>query len=302
MSVTKRVGFNFFKPYTKVEGEDPIVINLARLFEEVRKRYLEARTEGLDQEYKHVYRFNDEPARLANVSIDYDTQFYHLVFERLDYVLPNRTTLHGESKAVELEDDEYIGHDVSVLYDPENHILMIQRNRSSLGPTAIEGCLRTLLQQFEVADSFEMALITDNSAKRRALNQSSYRKIQLKVTGSKADGIIERLWGKAPSGLDVVEISLSSGLKKVDEIDNEFSKEILEEFVNDDEVTSLRIRSREDDESTVEAIDLIDHKFQCFAGFKIDDDRQINPISVFDRMVYLYSNEENGMRNKILRV
>lgn len=302
MSVTKRVGFNFFKPYTKNGDGEPVLINLAKLFEEVRKRYLEARTEELDQEYKHVYRFNGEPARLANVTIDYDTQFYHLVFERLDYVLPNRTTLHGESKAVELEDDEYIGHDVSVLYDPVNHILMLQRNRSSLSPTAIEGCLRTLLHQFGVADSFDMVIITDNSAKRRALTQSSYRKIQLKVTGAKADGIIERWWGRAPSGLDVVEITLSSGLKKVDEIDNAFSKEILEEFVDDEEVMSLRVRSREEDESTVEPIDLIDHKFQSFASFKIDDDRQINPMSVFERMVVLYSNRENGMRNKILRV
>lgn len=301
MAVTKRVGFNFFRPFTVDEGE-AVFINLRHLFEEVRLKYQRAREEDQDQEYKFVYKYNDEPARLADISIDVNTQFYHLIFERLDYVLPSRTTLHGESTVIDLEEDEYIGHDASVLYDPENHILMVQRNRSSLSPSGIEKCIRSLLQEYEVAETFDMGIIKDPTAKQRALNQHAYRKIQMKVTGAKANGIAERFWGRVPQGLDVVEVILSSGPKKIDEIENEFSKEVLEQYVHDEEVQSLKIRSREEEGDTIEPIDLIDHKVQTFTSFRIDDDRQINPVKVFEVMDHLYRDEERGMRNKLRRM
>lgn len=302
MAVSKRVGFNFFKTFTLREKK-PVPINLKPLFEEVRLKYQKAR-ENNEKEYKFVYEYYGEPARLSDVLLDVGTGFYHLIFERLDYVLPSRTTLHGDSTMIDLDDDEYIGHDVSLLYDPELHVFMLQRNRSSLGHTGIELCIRSMLHKYNVAKTFELSIIKDPTAQKRALNQSAYRRIQLKVSGEKAKGIVEKFWRKSPEGLDMVEIILSSGTRKSDEIENDFSKEVLEEFTNDDsEIKTLRIRSREEEGDPVEPIDLIDHKVEKFTTFTIEGhERQLNPLRVYDEMVMLYIDDERGMRNKIIRM
>ncbi len=39
---------------------------------------------------------------------------------------------------MELDEDEYIGEEVSALYDQEYSIIMLQRNRNSLSPSGIE--------------------------------------------------------------------------------------------------------------------------------------------------------------------
>lgn len=300
MSISKVVNFNFFRPCTTEEGRT-VLLNLTDLFETVRLRYLNAK-ENNETDYKVIYSYNDEPARLSEISVDPSNGIYHLIFERLTYILPNRTTLHGDSTAVELDEEEFIGHEVSVLYDSEHHILMVQRNRASLSPSGIEICLHTLVNKFEVTSNFDLAIISDPEAKRRAIRQSSYRKIHMKVTGAKADGLIEKFWGKKNTGIDNVEIVLSSGLKKDDEINNQFAKEILEDYMDDREVKGLKIRAREYEGELVEPIDLIDHKVQRSASLSLDDSRQINPYRIYDEMVALYIGEERGVRNKLLRM
>lgn len=305
MSRIKRVGFNFFVPTTQLENRDEIPINLEPIFERIRVQYLAAReNDGVgDQEYKHVYTYNSEPARLSEISRDYETQYFHLTFERLNYALPNRTTLHGDSEMLDLDDDEYIGHEASVLYDPINHVLMIQRNRDSLGPTAISSFIQSLVNDAGVANNFSIAMISDTTARRRAFRQTVYRKISTKVVGEKAIGIIERLFNQRPDGIDNVEITFNSRSGRADEIDSDFSVQLLENYIDDPEVQRLRIRSREHEESPVEPIDLINHKLEAQTTFDLVADRQLNSIRVFEDMVRLYDNEEvGGYKNKILRM
>ncbi len=305
MAKAKKVGFNFFKPYTVTREGERVLINLKPIFEVIREKYEEEKNKEEQNrgEWKYVYDYKGEPARLSDITLDSSNGYYHLIFERLDYVLPNYTTLHGESKALELEDDEYIGREVNILYDPEEHILMIQRNKDSLGPTAIGLFIRTLLVRSETAESFDLAIITDTTARRRAFNQKAYRKFQLKVVGVAADGLVEKLKGHKVDGIDSVEITFSSSAKKDDKIDDDFSKGILEEYVGHSDVTKFKIRAREEDEGVVEPIDLIDHKLLAYTVFRFEQDRSLNPISVFEEMVRIYTLEERGAyKNKILRM
>lgn len=304
MAKVKKVGFNFFKPYTVKDGEK-ILINLKPIFEVIREKYEEEKKkeEHNRGEWKYVYDYKGEPARLSDITLDSSNGYYHLIFERLDFILPNSTTLHGESKALELEDDEFIAQEVNILYDPEEHILMIQRNKDSLSPTVIGLFIRTLLIRSETADNFDLAIITDTTARRRAFNQKAYRKFQLKVVGAAADGLVEKLKGRRVNGIDSVEIILSSSTKKDGKIDDDFSKDILEEYAGNIEVTKFKIRAREEDEGIVEPIDLLDHKLQAYTVFRFEQDRSLNPISVFEEMVRIYTLEERGAyKNKILRM
>lgn len=305
MVKSKKVGFNFFRPIIEFPNGNTKIFDFAYIFENIREEYSKARErtceENEQEKYKLVYRYNNEPARLADIKIDYESQYFHLIFERLEYQVPFRTTLHGESEIIELEDDEYIGLDVNVLYDPVHHIFMIQRNRDSLGPSGIELFLKTLIDKYveEVEGVFNLAIVNDNTARKRAFRLSAYRKIHLKVYGLKAKGIIEKLTGsKNNVSVDSIEISFNSSSTKDGKMDETFAKQILEEYIDDEEVHILKVRGREDEDGKVEPIDLIDHKLQAFHVFEFKEDRKLHPISVFDVMRDIYDNK--GFRIQIL--
>lgn len=307
MSKVKKIGFNFFRPVTDNEDRGIQRIDLEPLFELLRTQYLRGRENtqnGEGEQYKRVYSYNFEPARLSDITIDEGTQYFHLTFERLNYALPNRTTLHGDSEMLDLEDDEYIGHESNVLYDSTHRILMIQRNRDSLGPTAIASFIEALLMEAEAATNFSIAMISDDTARRRAFNQSAYRKISTRVVGQKANDLLGRLTDQRPQGIESVEITFNSRGTKNGEIDNDFSSQFLEEYTDDPDVQMLRIRSREDEESPVEPIDLINHKLEAYAYFELQNDRQLNSLRVFDEMRNLFdvgdTRSNGGYRNKIM--
>lgn len=301
MTKVKIVKFYFFRPVVKRENQD-ILIDLRNIFEQIRLQYQNGRDND-DENYKIVYNYNNEPARLADIAVDVETSLYHLVFERLNYhQLPSKTTLHGDSQAVELEEDEYIGFDVNVLYDPADHVLMIQRNRDSLGPTGIEYFLNTTLHKYANMNGaqFSLSVITDENVKKRAINQKAYRKLHFKVTGAKANGIIERLTGRNDDlGIDNIEIILNCKPNKTAEIDQQYARQLLEEYVEDEDVQKLRIRAREAEDSPVEAIDLFDHKLQASSEFVFISERYLNPISVFEKMKNDYLSKYRSLIRRV---
>ena len=310
VAMRKNVGFNFFRPIAEINGEN-IYYNFKDIFEQIRTEYATARErikQGIGpEEYKIIYKYNHEPARLSEVSIDYDTEYYHLVFERLDYQVPNRTTLHGDSEALDLDDDEYIGIDVNLLYDSNNNIFMLQRNRSSLGPNGIELFLKKIISIYTFDENleFNLAIVPDLTARKRAFNQSSYRKIQLKVAGAAANGIIEKLYGRKNVDVETIEVTFNSATTKKSKINSDYAIGILEEYVENADTQKLLIRAREDDEGLVEPIDLIDQKLQTFITFEFGKQRSLNPESVFKHMIEKFDSdvsEGGGYKNKILRM
>lgn len=295
----KNVGFNFFRPVIINEENKEVLFSFEEIFERIKNEYRTAKSKiesGIGpKEYKLVYQYNNEPARLAEVNLNDKNQYFHLVFERLDYQVPNRTTLHGESEALDLDDDEWIGLDVNVLYDANNHIFMIQRNRSSLGPSAIEMFLKTIINTYvgQEHTNFNLPMVTDKSAKKRAFKQNAYRKVHLRVTGLKANGIVEKFYKDGNKNVDSVEITFNSSISRNAKIDEEFAKSILQEYIDDPDVNKLQIRSREKEDSLVEPIDLIDHKLQTYIDFEFGESRQLDSVIVFRSMIDRYNGEDN---------
>jgi len=296
MSKIKIVKYNFFRPTIKT-NEDEALIDLSGVFERIRRQY----RDGVGM-YKIIYEYNGEPARLADINFETETGFYHLVFERLNYQIPSRTTLHGESQLIELEDDEYIGIDVNLLYDPTNHILMIQRNRDSLSTTGIESFISTILNRDveNLEGIFCLAIVSDENIRTRALRQSAYRKLHFKVIGTKADDIISRLTRNQDDlGIETVEVILSSKPNRSSEIDGTFARQLLQEYSEDPEVQKLRVRARSSEESSIEAIDLFDYKIEAISEFEFIENRYLNPISVFYKMQELYLDEYQSIIRRV---
>lgn len=124
-----------------VENENMEVVNLTAMFEDL---YFQ-----IEQGEVIRYEFNNEIARVASLHYDENIRCYQLCFERLrDFNIPVKSSFERESEIIDLEEDEFIGEEVSILYDVTNSITIIQRNRDSLSPTALEMFLRHIYSTF----------------------------------------------------------------------------------------------------------------------------------------------------------
>lgn len=102
------------------------------------------KADGLGIE-KRTYSYYQERARLDKFNFNRNLNFWYLNFVRLRQTkLPVQATRYKESVPMVLAPDEYIGEDVTAVYDVDNHILALQRNRDSLSATGIEMYLTEL--------------------------------------------------------------------------------------------------------------------------------------------------------------
>lgn len=77
--------------------------------------------------------------RLETIRMVLNDEFYVLNFMRMEEISNTYIVKESErAQHIDLEEDEYIGRNTVVLYDPRLNIAMIQRNRGGYGVPAIE--------------------------------------------------------------------------------------------------------------------------------------------------------------------
>ncbi|MGM0897920.1 MAG: DUF6731 family protein [Bacillota bacterium] len=285
MAKKKKVGFNFFRVMTQVEAGTYRRLDLRGVLEHYRQEY----ARDIPERQKIVYEYNGEQARLTGITVDMNG-LYHIWFERLvNYQLPVITTLHGESEFIEIEESEFIGREVSALYDPDQSIMMIQRNRDSLGPSAIDQVLNTLVNNTEAASNCSLIAIEDQEASRRGFTQSKYRKISIKVKGRSARDLWTRITGDPNSdGVDNLEFTVGTDRRRDSEIEEDVSRRILQQYVENEDTSKLKIHGRDEEQSPVEPIDLLNQRLEVFTTLNYNDQQNFNPITIYQRMLDLY--------------
>lgn len=256
---------------------------------------------------KLIYRFGSDIARLASITVEQNC--YHLTFERLfDNELPIITELSGESSPLEIEQGEYIGNSVSLLYDSLNHLFMIQRNRDSLGPKALEGALKLIIRNYfdeildETIESFSLNLLWEQNPTQKALNKNYFKTFHLEVGGQTKNNILQNLIriNNDPESINTIEIKIKTGRRQNDSIDLETSRELITEYVEHEDVIKISVRAKDTVDDFIEPIDLLNQKFVSKLEFVIDETRHLNPVAVFESMLLEYT-RANGPRDILLR-
>lgn len=93
---------------------------------------------------ERVHEINGIEGRLESMISLHADMLYALNFMRLD-VISNTYILEKDSEArhVDLQEDEYIGKNTVVLYDPEMSVAMVQCNRGSYGVSTLESYINS---------------------------------------------------------------------------------------------------------------------------------------------------------------
>ena len=217
----------------------------------------------------------DTKARVEKIRYYEKEQLWVLRFMKLrDENIPMIAKENTEAEDIALEDDEYIGEDLYVLYDETCGLAMIQSNRFSLGTARLaEFMAKTYSDEVDIRVKIK-PIIKDIDL--RKYKKKSYKTIELGFANIIADvpssksplSVIMNSYRKfhALSG----HISISLGRTKENTLNIEEVDNLLEEIGEYDNVVSAKLRIKDDDAEHTELIDLFDNIAQDTILFKVE--------------------------------
>lgn len=203
---------------------------------------------------------------------------------------------------MELDEDEYIGEEVSALYDQEYSIVMLQRNRNSLSPSGIEKYFSGVLGN---GDLIELVPIPVPDELRTVKQDQIFRKLSIGFSPTNIDdeilnntnkSILKIIRGSRDLGALRVLVTLSLGNSKKENTLKQ--EEIIElgNLKNYDGFNKIQVNRREDEDTEIETVDLISGKLNDVITMEVS---RINPIK-YERLIIEMQNLYNA-KNKLLK-
>lgn len=293
MARNKIVNINVLYTCEIYDRENAYYVNLTELFDNIQKRYVN------NPLYKEVASYDNDPIRLRSINID-NFGYYHIVFERLDGSTYYKTTIYGDTEDLDLDEDEYIGHEVSILYDPNQNVMLIQRNISSLSPTGIERFIRQLYFDYYEEDIyFKLVTAVDDNATDSALNKEIYRQVALKVNKNSTKDLIVGITEDDYEGVETVEIIITAKNNNKSQLNTDTTQNILKKWVNDTSVEKLSVRAREGENMPIEDIDLIKQNLKRSLVYRYEQARELDAERVYEDMRNIYRNGDDALSLKV---
>lgn len=224
-----------------------------------------------------------------------------------DTNIPSKVKENEIAIPVDLEDDEYIGEDVTLLYDEEYGIAMIQSNRFSLSHTRIQE-LMNKINPFEDFVIFINPIVDLSDVK---FNNKNSRKITIGFanikraipeTKSGLSNIInsyhrmEALSGQVMLGVGRTKKTVKRNIGgKIKEIKEErfLDQKSVEELINDiyhnkDIITNAKLEVRDDDGPNLEILDLFDNVHHDYISFVLEARTTLGFEYISDKMKEIY--------------
>lgn len=137
MAYKRTIKFSYYTvcSVNEKEGTDPKRFDFEAWIEKAEK---------LNVEQKEI-EFDGTIARLECLEGDSANHIWKIRFLKLrDTNIPSIVKKEEEAKPLELEDDEYIGEDLVMIYDPKNQVAMIQSNRFAFSKGKLEKYLNKI--------------------------------------------------------------------------------------------------------------------------------------------------------------
>lgn len=203
---------------------------------------------------------------------------------------------------MELDEDEYIGEEVSALYDQECSIIMLQRNRNSLSPSGIEKYFSGVLGN---GDLIELAPIPVPDELRTVNQNQIFRKLSIGFSPTNIDdeilnntnkSILQIIRGSRDLGALRVLVTLSLGNSKKEKTLKQ--EEIIElgNLQNYDGFNKIQVSRRENEDTEVETVDLLSGKLNDVITMDVS---RINPIK-YERLITEMQNLYNA-KNELIK-
>lgn len=203
---------------------------------------------------------------------------------------------------MQLDEDEYIGEEVSVLYDQGYNIIMLQRNRNSLSPSGIEKYFSGVLGN---GDLIELVPIPVPDELKNVKQEQIFRKLNISFAPTNIDdelinntnkSIMQIIKESRNLGALRVSITLSLGNSKKENTLKQDEIIELGNLENYDGFNKIQISRRENEDTEIETVDLISGKLNDVITMDIS---RVNPIK-YERLIVQMQNLYNT-KDKLLK-
>lgn len=205
--------------------------------------------------------------------------------------VPSIAKENEEAEGIPLEDDEYIGEDLYMLYDNTNGIAMVQSNRFALGLKRVESLLSYIwniegerIRLKAIVEKFDLGLL---GRKRYKSIEIGFANIDTDLSdGANALGAIMNSYRKLNGVAGTIRIGL--GRTRRDTLDIDEVNKLIREGMDDSSVTSIKLKVKDDDDRPVEEIDLFDNVCRDIIPFNMPKRTSIDFQYAADRMIKYY--------------
>ena len=271
MTLRKNVRFDYFKVHSRRFNEvkntmEELPCDLSDVF-----NYLISIPTS-----KRTYRVGGDEARLQDLKFKNNKWELHFIRIRKNG-FPIVTHDDGSYTFLEnLGDEEGLGEEVSVIFDPENFVIMIRRNMHSLAPTAISNYFTDVIN----TPGYTILLKPLIHPKARTLLEKEHliRGAEISLTDVKnSKPSTRKSLGQIINNVDDINESVSiyfrigiqqKGSKKTSRLP---VYEDLDNMIDDPTVQSLKVRRKADEDARVESVDLIRHRLVDYHTFTKGD-------------------------------
>lgn len=293
-TVRRHIKFDYYRVVSRKTDDGPYtrdtLFDLRRWIEKALRLSLEGRT----------FDYKQERARLEKAGFDMNLQYWYLHFLRMrDTLLPSIAKVTENVEPFELDDDEYLSEEATALYDEDYHILMLQRNRYSLGPSGLEEYLN--LVWADDKETIYLRPIQSRDAVERIKAADSYRRIAVRFADLEKVGNIETRspikWlvdAAKRYGAVNAEIIFTMGLKRQASLDPRTVVDSVEDLMKNEGLASKAEVGIKNDDTKVEIVDLFEDRAQNGAFIDVPRRSTLSHEAIFEVMVDIY--KDNRMR------
>ena len=205
--------------------------------------------------------------------------------------IPSIAKEDHEAEGISLNDDEYIGEDLYMLYDSDKRIAMIQVNRFALALNRLEEFMSAVWG----VDGERIRFIAIMDKMDNKWGKRKYRSIEVSFanidrnmdTTGRSLGAIMNMYRKVKGYSGSIKISL--GQTRNATLDTEIMRELITDSLEDDAVSGVKMRVQDDDERYVEEIDLFNNICTDVISYKMEARQPLGSNYVVDRMLVAYT-------------
>ncbi|RGZ00198.1 DUF6731 family protein, partial [Clostridium sp. AM58-1XD] len=227
---------------------------------------------------ERTFDYYQEEARLDKLKYNSIDKYWYLNFARLRQTkIPSTAKDDSQTEPLILLDNEYIGEEVTAIYDTNNHIMALQRNRDSLSSVGVEHYLNKALS----SDKYEIHLrpIAPLDLDIKLNRAKIYRKLSMKfanIPTSTFNGNRDSSFGRLLDyfngfSANAAVLTISLGRAKKGTLDDEQVKEtigILRE--NKGLIANAELNIKEFECDPVDTVDLFSMKSHDFISLKLE--------------------------------
>lgn len=255
---------------------------------------------------ERIKEIGDISGRLEDVTLVHNDEFYALNFMRLD-VISNTYVLAPETRArhIDLQENEYIGKNTIILYDPRYNVAMIQCNRGSYGVIGLQSYINSFIENGRLCYFRPIDYDYDNMLSKNKqflkLDVRFANTRQLVSKNSKAFERIIDLCNKVECRTAHLEFGLGYNYGRKEELEPETIQGIITEIRDENNmglISAARITLTDDQKS--EVFDLLQNILSDKIYYVVPPRGELNFYTLSTRMAEKYA--EGGTWARIANI